>query len=112
MTGTAEPIGLDFERREARCRICSDESVRLLVNDLLNWRGVPIPLGHHKIHVVTYADILRSLQPLNEVRDKRDRISYDCLWVHDKRHVCLAGISAYWGGGRIIKEVTKALGRV
>jgi hypothetical protein len=95
MTGAAEPLGPDFERREPRCRICRDESVRVLVNKLLDWRGAPIILGRGKTHMVTYADILRDLEPLNEARDKRDRITYDSLWVHAKRHYDLAGIAAY-----------------
>ena len=64
----------DFERREPRCRICRDEAVRILVNDLLDWHGVPIILGRGKTH----------------------RITYDSLWVHAKRHYELAGITAYW----------------
>ena len=42
---------------------------------------------------ITYADILRDLEPLNEGRDKRDRITYDSLWIHAKRHYDLAGES-------------------
>ena len=61
MTRAAEPPGPDFERREPRCRICRDESVRVLVNKLLDWHGAPIILGRGKTHVVTYADILRDL---------------------------------------------------
>ena len=86
----------DFERREPRCRICRDESVRVLVNELLDWQGAPIILGRGKTHLVSYADILRDLEPLNEGRDKRDRITYDSLWIHAKRHYDLAGIAAYW----------------
>ena len=37
MTRAAEPPGPDFERREPRCRICRDETVRVLVNELLDW---------------------------------------------------------------------------
>ena len=59
MTRAAEPVRTDFERREPRCRICRDESVRVLVNKLLDWHGAPIILGRGKAHVVTYADILR-----------------------------------------------------
>ena len=85
----------DFERREPRCRICRDETVRILVNELLDWRGVPIILGRGKTHRITYADILRDLAPLNEGRDKKDRITYDSLWVHFQRHYSLAGQVAY-----------------
>jgi hypothetical protein len=73
-------------RIEPRCRICKEDTVRTRVNESLVWRGTPIPLGHGKTHVITYADILRDLEPLNEGRDPRDRITYHCLWVHDKRH--------------------------
>jgi hypothetical protein len=96
MTRAAEPLRADFERREPRCRICRDESVRVLVNKLLDGHGAPIILGGDKAHVVTYADILRDLEPLNEGRDKRDRITYDSLWVHAKRHYDHAAITAYW----------------
>ena len=70
----------DFERREPRCRICRDETVRILVNELLDWRGVPIILDRGKTHRITYADILHDLEPLNEGRGDRDRITYDSLW--------------------------------
>src|SRR6478735_733453 len=103
MTRAAEPVRTDFERREPRCRICRDESVRVLVNELLDWHGVPIILGRGKTHRVTYADILRDLAPFNEGRDERDRITYDSLWVHAKRHYDLAGIAAY-PTKRIINE--------
>jgi hypothetical protein len=96
MTGAAETLRADFERREPRCRICRDETVRVLVNKLLDWHGAPIILGRGKTHVVTYADILRDLAPLNEGRDRRDRITYDSLWVHAKTHYDLAGIASYW----------------
>ena len=109
MTGAAEPLRADFERREPRCRICRDETVRVLVNELLDWHGAPIILGRGTTHMVTYADILRDLEPLNKGRDKRDRITYDSLWVHAKRHYDLAGITAYWRA-RMQKELMKALG--
>ena len=101
----------DIERREPRCRVCRDETVRILVNELLDWHGVPIILGRGKTHLVTYADILRDLEPLNEGRDKRDRISYHSLWVHAKRHYDLAGTAAYWRTrmSKEFKEFKKAL---
>ena len=80
----------------------------VVVNDLLDWRGVPINLGRGKRHLVTYADILRDLEPLNEGRDTGDRITYDSLWIHAKRHYEIAGIAAYWSA-RIHKELRKAL---
>ena len=96
----------DFERREPRCRICRDETVRVDVNELLDLRGVPIIRGRGKTHLVTYADILRDLEPLNEGRDKRDRITYNSLWVHAERHYDVAGIAAYWRT-RMSKEFRK-----
>jgi len=45
----------DFEPSEPRCRVCRDRDVRRLVNHLLDWRGVPIPLGGGKMHQVSYA---------------------------------------------------------
>src|SRR6476620_11364543 len=92
----AAPVMADFERREPRCRICRDETVRVVVNQLLDWRGVPIILGRDKTHRITLTEILRDLEPLNEGRDKRDQITYDSLWIHIKRHYHLAGIAAYW----------------
>jgi hypothetical protein len=106
ITRAAEPVRVDFERREPRCRICRDEAVRVVVNELLDWRGVPVIRGRGKTHVVTYADILRDLEPLNEGRDERDRITYDSLWIHAKRHYDLAGTAAYWRT-RMSKEFTK-----
>jgi hypothetical protein len=41
--------------------------------------------------VVTYADILRDLEPLNKGRDDNDRITYDSLWVHAKSITTLPG---------------------
>jgi hypothetical protein len=96
----------DVWPREPRCRICRDETVRILVNELLDWHGGPIILGRGKTHRITYADILRAL---NEGRDKRDRITYDSLWIHAKRHYELAGIVAYWRS-RMDKELRNALG--
>ena len=95
MTRPAEPVRADFERREPRCRICRDETVRILVNELLDWRGVPVILGRGKTHRITLTEILRTLEPLNEGRDKSDRITYDSLWIHAKRHYDLAGTAAY-----------------
>ena len=64
-----------------------------------------------RFHRITLTEILRDLAPLNEGRDKRDRITYDCLWVHAKRHYDLAGIAAYWRTrmSKEFKEFKKAL---
>ena len=100
----------DIERREPRCRICRHESGRFQVNKLLDWHGVPVFLEGGKTHWTTYADILRVLEPLNEARDTRDRITYDSLWIHAKRHYEIAGIAAYWSV-RINKELRYAFGK-
>ena len=104
----AEPVRADFERREPRCRICRDETVRILVNGRLDWRGVPVIAEGGKTRRITLAEILRDLEPLNEGRDKRHQITYDSLWIHAKRHYDLAGIAAYWRT-RMYKEFRKAL---
>jgi hypothetical protein len=101
----------DFERREPRCRICRDETVRVVVNQLLDWRGVPVILGRRKIHRITLTEILRSVETLNEGRDARDRITYDSLWIHFQRHYSLAGKAPYWRTRtqKEFKEFKKAL---
>lgn len=81
-------------RIEPRCRVCRDETVRDRVNELLKWVGVPIPLGRGKFHRVTYTRILRDLEPLNEGREAKERITYASLWVHAKRHVDVVWTSA------------------
>lgn len=83
--------------------------MRHRVNDLLDWRGVPaIPKGG-KRRRITLVDILRTLEPINEGRNKRDRITYDCLWVHAKRHYDIEGIAAYWEA-QVHKKLRKAVG--
>jgi hypothetical protein len=106
-TTRAEPP--DIQPREPRCRICRDPHVRRLVNDLLDRRGVPVFLEDGKSHQITYTDILRHLEPINEGRAKAERITYDSLWVHAKRHYDLAGIAAYCIS-RMDKELRNALG--
>ena len=86
MTRTAEPVRADFDRREPRCRICRDETVRSLANELLDLRGIPIFLGRGRFHRITLTDIMRDLAPLNEGRDERHRITYVGLWNHCQRH--------------------------
>ena len=85
--------------------------MRVVVNELLDWRGVPIIREGGKTHRITLTEILRCLEPLNEGRDKRDRITYDSLWIHAKRHYDLAGIAAYWRTrmSKEFKEFKKAL---
>jgi hypothetical protein len=109
LTRSADPLRAALERREPRCRICRDEDVRILVNELLDWRGVPAYFGTGKAHVVTYTDILRELEPANKGRDKKNRITYSSLRVHAKRHYELAGIMDYWEA-RVEKEMKDVLG--
>jgi hypothetical protein len=104
----AGSVRADIEIGESRCRICRDEAVRVVVNDLLDWRGVAVNLGRGKTHRITVTEILRTLAPLNEGRDKGGRITYDSLWIHSRRHYDLAGIAAYWST-RMFKEFKKAL---
>ncbi|MCX5044651.1 hypothetical protein OG921_15895 [Aldersonia sp. NBC_00410] len=107
-TWAAESVRADFERREPRCRICRDESVCIAVNGLLDWRGVPIIREGGNFHRITLAEILRSIEPLNEGRDARDRITYDSLWIHSQRHYSFAGKVAYWNA-RVVKDFRNAL---
>lgn len=98
-----------LRRREPRCRICRDDAVRIQVDKLLDWVGIPIMMGNNKFHVVTYADILRDLEPLNGSRATKDRITYNSLWNHAKRHYDLDGLLDYWAA-RIDKEFRDVLG--
>jgi hypothetical protein len=109
MTRAGEPVRAYFERRgEPRCRIGRDETLRILVNELLDWRGVPVFLEGGKTHRVSYADILDKLEPLNEGHDEGDRITYSSLWIHAKRHYRIAAVAAYWRT-QMVKELTSAL---
>jgi hypothetical protein len=101
-------VRVDIERREPRCRVSCDEAVRIVVNELPDWRGVPIIRGRGKTHRVTLTGILRSLEHINNGRDKRDQITYDSLWIHFQRHYSLAGMAAYWRAHRY-DEFKKAL---
>jgi hypothetical protein len=87
--------------------------VRRLVNDLLRWRGVRVSLGGGETRrMISYAHILRTLEPINEGRDQRDRITYDCLWVHAKRHYNTEGVVDYWTAWfprEIHRQLRKAL---
>lgn len=50
------------------------------------------------------------LEPINAGRHSDDRITYDSVWVHAKRHYDLAGIAAYWNS-RMVKALRNTLGR-
>ena len=52
--------------------------------------------------------ILRDLEPLNRGRDKSNRITYDSLWVHAKRHYDAAAVMAYFKVW-LHKQLIKAL---
>jgi hypothetical protein len=99
---------LSGERREPRCLVCKDAHVRRLVDHLLDWVGTPVIKRRGKFSEFTYADVLRSLEPLNQTRDKRDRITYNSLWNHANRHYGLAGIATYWRG-QVVRDVVNAL---
>jgi hypothetical protein len=73
-------------RIEPRCRICREPGLRTHVNESLLWRGAPVFLPGRKGHIITLADILRHLEPFNEARDPKNRITYSCLRIHAKRH--------------------------
>ena len=44
-------------------------------------------------------------------RDQTDRITYDSLWIHAKRHYELAGIATYWSA-RIYKDLKDCPGGI
>jgi hypothetical protein len=96
---------LDHEVVEPRCRICRDPGLRRRVNQLLDWRGVPIPEGGKTYRITSYRTILAWI---NKERPDADQITYDSLWIHSKRHHELAGVVAYWSA-RIENELRDAL---
>jgi hypothetical protein len=96
MISKSNALRTALRRRKPRCRICRDETLRMRVDTLLEWRGIPILLGPGRVPVVTYADILRNLEPLNGSRAPMDHITYNSLWVHAKRHYDLTGILDHW----------------
>jgi len=71
-------------RVEPRCRICRDQQVRQLVNELLSH-------GHG------CASIVRILEPVNAARPGNRQITDACVRKHRKRHFDLqAPASAVW----------------
>lgn len=44
-------------------------------------------------------------------KDKGDRITYESLWIHAKRHYDISGVAAYWRT-RMVNEFRNALGGV
>lgn len=58
---------------EGRCRVCQDEGSRKLVNRLL-------------AHGLGYTEIVSLLEPVNRMRRKNNKISYNSVLHHAKRH--------------------------
>jgi hypothetical protein len=58
---------------EGRCRVCQDEGSRKLVNRLL-------------AHGLGYAEIVSLLEPINRARRKNNKISYNSVFHHAKKH--------------------------
>jgi hypothetical protein len=44
-------------------------------------------------------------------KDKGDRITYESLWIHAKRHYDISGVAGYWRT-RMVNEFRNALGGV
>ncbi len=65
-------LGLQV-RPETRCRVCQDENSRQLVNRLLS-------------HGISYSEIVGILEPVNKLRRKNNKISYNSVWTHARRH--------------------------
>lgn len=65
-------LGLQI-RPETRCRVCQDENTRQLVNRLLS-------------HGIAYSEIVGILEPVNKLRRKNNKISYNSVWTHARRH--------------------------
>lgn len=59
-------------RPETRCRVCTSEA-STSVNKML-------------AHAMTYTDILRVLQPVNDILPENERITYNSIANHRKRH--------------------------
>lgn len=62
-----------LDRIEPRCKICREEPVRRLVNKLLG-------LG------ITRPAVVDALEVFNASREPKDRITYDNVYHHQKRH--------------------------
>lgn len=60
-------------RIEPRCKVCREKPIRILVNQMLR-QGL------------NRAGIVRSLEGINELREPKDRITYDNVYHHAKRH--------------------------
>lgn len=59
-------------RPETRCRVCLSDA-NVLVNKML-------------AHAMTYRDIVRALEPLNDTLPESQRITYNSVWHHAKKH--------------------------
>lgn len=60
-------------RPETRCRVCNTPNMSEAVNRML-------------AHAMTYKDILRALEPFNDTRPDDEKITYNSIWTHAKRH--------------------------
>lgn len=60
-------------RPETRCRICTDDETRKLVDSLLTG-------------AMTYTQILKTIEPLNRLRPKNNKITYNSIMNHSKVH--------------------------
>jgi hypothetical protein len=83
--------------------------VLVILNERLDWRGVPIIAEGGKAQRIALTEIFRSLEPLNAGREMKDRITYHTRWIHFRRHYSFAGKAAYWNA-RTYKQFKKALG--
>lgn len=59
-------------RPETRCRVCTSDAASS-VNTMLS-------------HAMTYADILRTLEPINDLLPDDRKITYNSIWTHAKKH--------------------------
>jgi hypothetical protein len=69
--------------REPRCHICREEDLRVRVDELLRWRGIPLIDGRGGFRRITYSDIWQSLSVDG---DEANPVSYSSVWNHAKRH--------------------------
>jgi hypothetical protein len=92
-----------FERIEPRCHVCRDDELRVRVNGLLGWVGVPVPAGSGRTVIVGYTDVL---QEVNDGRDEVDLITIDSLKIHARRHYEIGAVVDHF-----VAEMDKGLQR-
>jgi hypothetical protein len=81
---------------DTRCRVCRDPSIRSTVNKLIA-RGD------------TLTDIIDTLEPVNRVLDPNDRINYDILYRHRRKHFDVQS-PAYAIHRRILEQRAQEIG--